>query len=51
MAESQSFLVTIPQEWNTEEYAIKTRKFTSVQDFVRELIRRDIENYEKENKK
>ena len=51
MAESQSFLVTIPQEWNVEDYATKTRKFTSVQDFVRELIRRDIENYEKENKK
>lgn len=51
MAESQSFLVTIPQEWNTEEYATKIRKFPSVQDFIRELIRRDIEQYEKDNKK
>ena len=51
MADSQSFLVTIPQEWNVDDYATKTRKFTSVQDFVRELIRRDIEQYEKENKK
>ncbi len=48
MAESQSFLVTVPVEWQLDSYSKDKRKFSSVQDYVRELIRRDIENYEKE---
>lgn len=48
MPESQSFLVTVPIEWNLENYAKDVRKFPSVQDFIRELVRRDIEAYEKE---
>ncbi len=50
MSESQSFLVTIPGEWEVEEYAKDKRKFPSVQDYIRELIRRDMEQYEKEGK-
>ncbi len=49
MADSQSFLVTVPAEWSLEEYSKETRKFSSVQDYIRELVRRDIEAYEKEN--
>ncbi|MFH0713224.1 MAG: hypothetical protein V1722_01635 [Candidatus Micrarchaeota archaeon] len=49
MADSESYLVTIPGEWKLEEYATTTRKFPSIQDYVRELIRRDIEAYEKEH--
>ena len=48
MADSQSFLVTIPGEWELETYSVEKRKFPSVQDYIRELIRRDIEQYEKE---
>lgn len=48
MAESQSFLVTVPAEWDLETYAKEKRKFPSVQDYIRELMRRDIEGYEKE---
>ena len=50
MPDSQSFLVTVPGEWEVEEYAKNKRKFPSVQDYIRELIRRDIEQYEKEAK-
>ena len=48
MADSESFLVTVPGEWDLEHYAIEKRKFPSVQDYIRELVRRDIEQYEKE---
>lgn len=50
MPESQSIMVTVPQDWNLEYYAKEKRKFPSVQDYIRELIRRDIEEYEKTNK-
>lgn len=50
-ADSQQFMVTVPTDWNLEEYAKEKRKFPSVQDFIRELVRRDIEANEKENKK
>ncbi len=49
MADSESFLVTIPGEWKLEDYATIKRKFPSIQDYIRELIRRDIEAYEKEH--
>ncbi len=48
MADSESFLVTVPGEWTLERHCVDKRKFSSVQDFIRELIRRDIENYDKE---
>lgn len=48
MADSESFLVTVPGEWKLEKHAVDKRKFSSVQDFIRELIRRDIEAYDKE---
>jgi hypothetical protein len=48
MAESQSFLVTVPAVWSLEEYSKDKRKFSSVQDYIREIVRRDIEAYEKE---
>ncbi len=48
MADSESFLVTVPGEWDLETYSIEKRKFPSVQDYIRELVRRDIEQYEKE---
>lgn len=48
--ESQPFLVTVPGDWELEEYAKDKRKFPSVQDYIRELVRRDIEQYEKEAK-
>ncbi|MGB9577455.1 MAG: hypothetical protein ACP5O3_03580 [Candidatus Micrarchaeia archaeon] len=50
-SDSDQFMVTFPADWNLEEYATARRKFPSVQDLIRELVRRDIENYEKENKK
>ncbi len=49
MADSESFLVTIPTDWKLNDYATATRKFPSIQDYMRELIRRDIEAYEKEH--
>lgn len=42
--------MTVPGEWGLEEYAKEKRKFPSVQDYIRELMRRDIEQYEKEAK-
>jgi hypothetical protein len=48
--ESQSFLVTVPGDWDLEAYAKDKRKFPSVQDYIRELMRRDIEQYEKDAK-
>jgi len=48
MADSDSFLVTFPGDWELESYSINKRKFPSVQDYIRELIRRDIEQYEKD---
>ncbi len=50
MADSQSFLVTVPIDWELEKYAVEKRKFSGVQDYVREIIRRDIEIYDKEQK-
>ncbi len=50
MAESESFLITFPGEWKVENHATKKRKFPSIQDFVRELVRRDMETMEKEEK-
>ncbi len=50
MADSESFLVTVPADWKLEAHSTKKRKFSSVQDFIRELIRRDIETLEKEEK-
>ncbi|MBI5228673.1 hypothetical protein HY991_01075 [Candidatus Micrarchaeota archaeon] len=48
MPESESFLVTVPIDWKLEKHATEKRKFSSVQDFIRELIRRDIEALAKE---
>ncbi len=48
MADSESFLLTVPVDWNLNIYATDKRKFGSIQDYVRELIRRDIEAFEKE---
>ncbi len=50
VADSEQFLVTVPGEWKLEGHATKKRKFPSVQDFIRELIRRDIETTDKEEK-
>ncbi len=49
MADSESFLVTVPADWKLGDYTSTRRKFPSVQDYVRELVRRDIEAYEKEH--
>ncbi|MEM0475543.1 MAG: hypothetical protein QW343_01990 [Candidatus Norongarragalinales archaeon] len=48
MPESESYLVTVPGEWNLENHAVRNRKFPSVQDFIRELVRRDMEAWDKE---
>jgi len=48
MPDSESFLVTVPIEWKLEKYSTDMRKFPSVQDYIRELVRRDIEAFEKE---
>ncbi len=48
MPESESYLVTVPSDWKVEDHAVKNRKFPSVQDFIRELIRRDMEAWDKE---
>jgi len=37
-------------DWNLQKHSVDRRKFSSIQDFVRELIRRDIEAYDKEQK-
>lgn len=50
MAESESFLITFPGEWKVENHSTKKRKFPSIQDFVRELVRRDMETLDKEEK-
>ena len=47
-AKSESFLVTVPRDWKLEKHATDKRKFSSIQEFIRELIRRDIETFEKE---
>jgi len=49
--DSEQFMVTVPSDWNLGEYATSKKKFPSIQDFIRELVRRDIEAYDKENKK
>ena len=49
-SDSESFLVTVPADWDLTKYTTGVKKFSSVQDFIRELIRRDIEAYEKEQK-
>ncbi|MFH1056926.1 MAG: hypothetical protein V1717_03985 [Candidatus Micrarchaeota archaeon] len=49
-SDSESFLVTVPLDWALKEHAEEKRKFPSVQDFIRELIRRDIETTDKEQK-
>ncbi len=49
-SDSESFLVTVPSDWDLTKYATGVKKFSSVQDFIRELVRRDIEAYEKEQK-
>ncbi|MFH1779846.1 MAG: hypothetical protein ABH803_01735 [Candidatus Micrarchaeota archaeon] len=48
-SDSESFLVTVPIDWNLQDFAKEKRKFPSVQDFIRELIRRDIESIGKED--
>ncbi len=50
MPDSESFLVTVPLDWNLKEHAEEKRKFPSVQDLIRELIRRDIEIWDKDQK-
>ena len=40
--------MTVPIAWKLDKHATKNRKFASVQDFIRELVRRDIENWEKQ---
>jgi len=49
LPESESYLVTVPNDWSVEDHAVKNRKFPSVQDFIRELIRRDMELWDKED--
>ncbi|GEM_PF-1693319 len=49
-ADSESFLVTVPLDWDLKEHAEAKRKFPSVQDLIRELIRRDIESYDKDSR-
>ena len=39
---TEQYLVTIPEVWDIKEYA-SSRKFHNVQDFIREIIRREIE--------
>lgn len=34
--------------WSLQKHAIDNRKYPSIQDFVRELIRRDIEGWDKQ---
>lgn len=46
--DSESFLVTFPTDWDIKNYAEKKRMFPSVQDFIRELVRRDLSGLEKE---
>jgi len=48
--DSESFLVTFPTDWEIKDHAEKKRKFPSVQDLIRELVRRDIAEFEKEAK-
>jgi len=38
----------VPGDWKLEDHAVRNRKFPSVQDFIRELIRRDMEAWDKE---
>jgi len=45
--DSQSILVTVPTAWKLEKHATN-RKFASIQDLIRELVRRDIEAFDKE---
>ena len=49
-SDSESFLVTVPLDWKLKEHAEEKRKFPSVQDFIREFIRRDIEAYDKDQR-
>ena len=49
-SDSESFLVTVPLDWELKQHAEEKRKFPSVQDLIRELIRRDIEVYDKEQR-
>lgn len=49
-SDSESFLVTVPLDWDLKEHAEEKRKFPSVQDLIRELIRRDIEIFDKEQR-
>ncbi|HIH20377.1 TPA: hypothetical protein HA244_03860 [Candidatus Micrarchaeota archaeon] len=49
-SDSESFLVTVPLDWELKEHAEGKRNFPSVQDLIRELIRRDIEAYDKEQR-
>lgn len=46
--DSESFLVTFPTDWDIKGHAEKKRLFSSVQDFIRELVRRDIAGLDKE---
>ncbi len=48
MGDSESFLLTVPSDWDLNIYATERRKFGNVQDYIRELIRRDIEAFQKE---
>jgi len=47
--DSESFLVTFPVDWDIKGHAEKKRLFSSVQDFIRELVRRDIARLDKED--
>jgi hypothetical protein len=42
--------MSLPDEWDVDDFATRKRKFASLQDYIRELIRRDIEVFEKEEK-
>jgi len=42
-ADSETIPVTFPKSWNIKMLAVKHRKYASVQDYVRELVRRDME--------
>ena len=47
-SDSESFLVTVPTSWDLQPHSMRNRKFPNVQDFIRELIRRDIEDWDKQ---
>jgi hypothetical protein len=46
--DSETIPVTFPKAWDVKAFAVKARNFSSVQDFVRELVRLDVFAWEHE---